>query len=380
MPLVNEIFWRQVTNADFFNIERARGQGPSTGGGQLWVSISFGAHLDHAAFGAFLGIEPPEAVTSTRPRRTIQVHALHAPDAVGPLEFGAHYRPGSQGDDRYYIARQNRRRPRGERHPAWMPDSGFPHAPEEIDDKDHPSIPDLSQLKILVLRAEDGSYHASFVNTRKRPSGLPDAVDVLFRPNPTCPPDGLIQLEADAVSLEQWRTSLDSTRVWSRDGLVSAPEIEDAIDATSQAAGGRVSGQGRTAGQGFRQSWPERAAIERRAMDVATSHFEELDWKVRDVSANHSYDLRCTKRRDVLHVEVKGTTGDGSAVLLTPNEVTAAGEHHPNTALVVVSEVVLDLTGEVPQATGGTIRVIQPWHPDSAGDLHPIGFRYLLHP
>jgi len=373
MTKIDLIFWRKVTNADFFNVERGQQVGPRTGGGQLYFSISFGSHLAHAELGAFLGIRPPDVVRTTRPAKTIDVHALASPKVVAPLEFRPRYRPPQRGD-RYYIARQNRRRANGERHPAWMPDSGFPSAPADISGKNDPSIPDLSQLKILVLRASDGSYHATFVNTRRHPPALPGYAEILFRPNALCPADGIVHAGDNAVSLSTWRFAIAGSRTWSREGLPTTPDIEDAVDSASRAAGARASGQG------FRSSWPERRAIEQRAMDVVTDHLKDDDWSVRDVSSDHSYDLHCKKPGQVLRIEVKGTTGDGSAVLLTRNEVMVAREEHPQTALAIVSEIELDTSGDAPLATGGSLRMISPWQPDTAGDLHPIGFRYLLHP
>ena len=186
MPHVVEIFWRAVTKADFFNVERGTEAGPTSGGGQLYFSISFGSHMDHATLGAFLGVDPPELIATTRPSALIDAAVLDEPDVVAPLEFRARYRP-PQPDDRYYIARQNRRRPNGERHPAWMPESGFPAAPAYITGPDDPAVPDLSLLKICVARDDEAGYHATFVNWTARPAALPVSVDVLFTRTLTVP-------------------------------------------------------------------------------------------------------------------------------------------------------------------------------------------------
>ena len=74
-------------------------------------------------------------------------------------------------------------------------------------------------------------------------------------------------------------------------------------------------------GQGFSSSSKTRKAIELASMDKAQEHYRSLGWNVEDVSSNHPYDLRCTMPAESeLHVEVKGTTGDGSSVLLTPGD------------------------------------------------------------
>ena len=295
MPSVSQIFWRAVTNSDFYNVERGPRSGPSSGGGQLYFSLSFGDHLEQAALGAFLGVVPPEAIAATRPSASIDVAVLDDPAVVAALEFRARYRP-PQPDDRYYIATPgHRRRPSGERHPAWMPERGFPSAPADITDPSSPAIPDLSLLKICILRDSDGGYHATFVNSAALPTGLPASVDVLFAPNAACPPNGLLVLPDGASKLEDWRTALHRIGEASREGLPTAPELEDAVDSVASRAGARASGQG------FRESYEERRAIELQAMHVATEHLQTDGWKVEDVSTTHSYDLRCRRGNGACH-------------------------------------------------------------------------------
>jgi hypothetical protein len=50
MAQVVELLWRAVTAADFFNIERKREKGPTGGGGQTYISISFRG-LTHTELG-----------------------------------------------------------------------------------------------------------------------------------------------------------------------------------------------------------------------------------------------------------------------------------------------------------------------------------------
>lgn len=70
--------------------------------------------------------------------------------------------------------------------------------------------------------------------------------------------------------------------------------------------------------------------------------------------ATESYDLRCRRGSIELHVEVKGTTTEGTTALLTPNEVSEAHEH-PHIALFVLRliEVQRDEKGSVVGARGG---------------------------
>ena len=116
-------------------------------------------------------------------------------------------------------------------------------------------------------------------------------------------------------------------------------------------------------------------AVELRAMEVAARCYREKGWKVEDVSATESYDLRCTRDGDELHVEVKGVTSDGSDVNLTRNEVEHARERR--TALFVLSHVEVSYTGDGPEASGGDARILCPWRVDD-GDLTALAYSYRL--
>lgn len=118
-------------------------------------------------------------------------------------------------------------------------------------------------------------------------------------------------------------------------------------------------------------------AVELRAMEVAARCYREQGWRVEDVSATESYDLRCTRDNDELHVEVKGTTGAGAVVTLTPNEVEHARERR--TALFVLSHIEVSYTDDgEPTASGGRECVLDPWDIDGEGELRPSEYRYRL--
>jgi len=106
-----------------------------------------------------------------------------------------------------------------------------------------------------------------------------------------------------------------------------------------------------------------------------------MGWQVVDRSIDHPYDLFCQRASEKLHVEVKGTTSDGAAVLLTPNEVEFARYASPEMALLVVSQIRLsaDSDGAV-IASGGDIELVHPWDIDLDGALEPTGFVYDREP
>jgi hypothetical protein len=123
-----------------------------------------------------------------------------------------------------------------------------------------------------------------------------------------------------------------------------------------------------------------RRAVELRAMEVAEQYLRR-DWEeVDDKSGTEPYDFLCRSGDSVLYVEVKGTTGEGSAVIVTRNEVALAREKMPNTLLAVVSGIELDRSTTPPSATGGRMAVVHPWeiHDD---DLSALAFEYTVrHP
>jgi len=128
-----------------------------------------------------------------------------------------------------------------------------------------------------------------------------------------------------------------------------------------------------TSRQGFGLSAPERKVVEMRAVNLAVSHFEKR-WKtVEDVGGTESYDLRCRRGNEELHVEVKGSTGAADVFNLTAKEVEHARDYFPDVALVVVSDIQLDRTSDPPSATDGNMTVYSPWDIDQC-KLHPTQY------
>jgi hypothetical protein len=355
------VFWRAVTPADFFEVERARSASSAGGGGQSYFSISF-AGLTYEQLGRFLGLTQPDRIGTDRPTVTLSsVGVAEDPDVTAPLVFAPRYQP-PRTDDRYRITRQNRQFQ--QRHPAWTPDRGFPRAPDSVQRGD--PLPDLTYTKIYVLRLDDDSYLAGFFDSPTPPVGLPtdSRLGILFRPFDRARSAGLLEFDASDIPFETWQRALDP------DLGGRAVEVVEALELTRVAAGKRPRGQG------FRADAAARRAVEMHAMAVATELLEADSWDVVDVSATHSYDLECTRNGETLHVEVKGTTGDGSSVLLTPGEVRHARDH--GAALVVVSQIVLESDPESGErlASGGEPEVLNPWDVDADGELIPTGYEY----
>ena len=79
---------------------------------------------------------------------------------------------------------------------------------------------------------------------------------------------------------------------------------------------------------------------------------------------------------DELRVEVKGTTANGSKVLLTRNEVRSAREF-PSVALFIVRSIQMVESDGRPVASGGQHREWNPWNVDE-GELDCFQYKYSL--
>ena len=114
----------------------------------------------------------------------------------------------------------------------------------------------------------------------------------------------------------------------------------------------------------------ERKEVELRAMAVAQAWYERKGFEIEDVHEYAPWDLTARKSgQAAVRIEVKGTTGDGGAVVVTNGEREHAAGYHPS-ALVIVSRIKLrdhdhagsSTSGRAPSATGGRITThLDPW-------------------
>lgn len=149
----------------------------------------------------------------------------------------------------------------------------------------------------------------------------------------------------------------------------ASPDVSDAIAAVEQVSEPRRKFSRRL-------SAADNKAIEEQAVRVARQHFEsELGYQTVDVGATASYDVHATRGNDVVKVEVKGTTTNGASIVLTRNEVQLHRAAHPNNALAVVRNIVLDRSGDEPLGTGGELVLLMPWQIDES-DLSAIAYEY----
>ena len=131
-------------------------------------------------------------------------------------------------------------------------------------------------------------------------------------------------------------------------------------------------------GQGFGLSQEERKAVELHAMREVRRLYEETGWEVVDKSSAHPFDLLATRNGDERFIEVKGTTGGGTNIILTHGEVSHVLHHKYSSALVIVSNIVLDQSGEELVASGGVVTThLDPWIIDESA-LEATEYRYTI--
>jgi hypothetical protein len=149
------------------------------------------------------------------------------------------------------------------------------------------------------------------------------------------------------------------------------PEVEQAI-ALAEEAAGRPS---RARGAGFRTDSAEIKLIETHAVNLARAYYKREGWQVKVLGKPFDLDLR--RGAEHLTVEVKGTTSDGSKVVLTAGEVRHHDKAYPNNALVIVRHILLDRTTTPPTVSGGVLHEQRGWS-IAVEDLQPISFSYTI--
>ena len=121
-----------------------------------------------------------------------------------------------------------------------------------------------------------------------------------------------------------------------------------------------------------------RKAVENRAMAVAEAELLKRGYAISNSAGNNPFDFYATKGKKIIYVEVKGTTlAEAKSIILTSTEVLWQIEKHPHNALMLVSGIVLDKQSKPPVASGGKLKVIQPWRLDSER-LRETQFVYRL--
>ena len=151
------------------------------------------------------------------------------------------------------------------------------------------------------------------------------------------------------------------------------PEVEDAKAAIAAAISPRRSG-GRGQGRGLTSV--EKKAVELRAMVVGAQALADLGFTdLKDVSRDHSCDFLAYLSGVKKLIEIKGTTSpQADSFMLTHPELRLHRENLGNTALVIVSQIILKRDGADVSAHGGKAEIIHPWNPEE-WDFEPMAYQ-----
>jgi hypothetical protein len=129
--------------------------------------------------------------------------------------------------------------------------------------------------------------------------------------------------------------------------------------------------------QGFGLSAAEKKIVELHAVKAAITHLSNLGFtEIEDVGSVSSFDLLARGPGRQLSVEVKGSTGPATSIILTKNEVSFQKEIYPLNGLFVLSNIQLD-RNPTPVASGGEALFISPWL-ITESNLKPISFEYSV--
>ena len=169
------------------------------------------------------------------------------------------------------------------------------------------------------------------------------------------------------LTSDQFESVIDLAGGWPDEDEIIADAEAIIADLSDRRLGNR---------QGYTSCSTRRRAVEKRAMELATTHYKNDGYDVINASTCQPYDPKCTKSEIEVHVEVKGTTSNGERILLTKNEVAHAREF-PRSALFVVTNIARTHSDEKTRRAGsGKIsEVLDPWNIDG-GSLDPIAYTY----
>ncbi len=162
--VIESVFIRNITQGDFWNIERRNGQGPITGGGQTYFDIPLGQIPLEKLF-KFLNIENTEANINIPPSKDINIKTIGNITQESTINFS--YRTGN---NRYKISNQNRHKDSSARPHCWTEANYFPTLSEAITSKDDIPTELFTNLKIFIVKTSNGDYFGGFFNQEAFPN------------------------------------------------------------------------------------------------------------------------------------------------------------------------------------------------------------------
>jgi hypothetical protein len=127
--------------------------------------------------------------------------------------------------------------------------------------------------------------------------------------------------------------------------------------------------------QGFQLDSKLRNALEEYAMDAAQQYFVSEGYDVKVDTRNHPYDLLCTRKKELLYVEVKGTQTKGKGIFLTFGEVEFNQQHKEQMALFLLHSI--QVSKNKKRLSHGERHLVEPWDVDESC-LKPVSYQYEI--
>ena len=156
---LTELVFRQITPADFFNINKAPGT-EDRGGGQSYIDVPV-RNVDLDTWHSFFAnVEPEE--TRSGPLWTVEINSL---GGLGSQEVAI----GQRRDASVNIRSQKLQSRSSNRVLAWHPDhGGFPRAPANMYSSEDPRVIELTAgVRIFILKTDQDEYWAGWLRTEE---------------------------------------------------------------------------------------------------------------------------------------------------------------------------------------------------------------------
>jgi len=159
MKNVSELIFRQITPADFFNINK-KPKKKAKGGGQSYIDVPI-KNVDLPTWHSFFGDITPED-TKSGPLWKVDIHSL---GGLGSQEIEIGRRRGASVN----IRSQKLFSRNSNRVFAWHPDKGgFPRAPANMTSADDPRVIELAAgVRVFILKTDDHEYWAGWLTTEE---------------------------------------------------------------------------------------------------------------------------------------------------------------------------------------------------------------------
>ena len=159
MTNVSELIFRQITPADFFNINKQPGA-EALGGGQSYIDVPV-KNVDLPTWHSFFdGIQP--VAKTNGPVWTVEINSL---GGLGSQQVSI----GQRREASVNIRSQKLFSRSSNRIYAWHPDhGGFPRAPVDMSSAEDPRVIELTAgVRVFILKTEEDEYWAGWLKTEE---------------------------------------------------------------------------------------------------------------------------------------------------------------------------------------------------------------------